>query len=359
MKAVLQRVKNASVAVDGEIVGKCGEGLMILLGVAQGDTEEDARLLATKICNLRIFTDENDKMNLSVKDIDGEALVVEHGGHLYCADTFTVDDTRPLKGYQYNGVAFGSYQLRKTLKPSDVFHFKLDNRNVKNLVDLMCGEYGQVIDLALQSYKRTNGKKYKLLIEGYKAGDVQFNQLFEKVIKQQLKAFIENDNAVYPQFKGLDLQEFNTLAPTKSDDIVAVRKEIFEVTAQAFKIPLSMMLGNITNMNEIVKVYLSICIDPLADMIGEEITRKYYGFEGWKAGDYVKVDTSSINHIDMLDAADSVDKLISSGTYCIDEVRTRLGDAALNTDFSRSHFITKNYDLAVDVMKGQRGGENE
>lgn len=76
MKAVLQRVKNASVAVDGEVVGECGEGLMILLGVAQGDTEEDARLLATKICNLRIFTDENDKMNLSVKDIDGEALVI-------------------------------------------------------------------------------------------------------------------------------------------------------------------------------------------------------------------------------------------------------------------------------------------
>ncbi len=76
MKAVLQRVKNASVAVDGEIVGQCGEGLMILLGVAQGDTEEDARLLAAKISNLRIFTDENDKMNLSVKDIDGEALVI-------------------------------------------------------------------------------------------------------------------------------------------------------------------------------------------------------------------------------------------------------------------------------------------
>ena len=76
MKAVLQRVKKASVKVDGDVVGECGEGLMILLGVAQGDTEEDARLLATKICNLRIFTDENGKMNLSVKNIDGEALVI-------------------------------------------------------------------------------------------------------------------------------------------------------------------------------------------------------------------------------------------------------------------------------------------
>ncbi len=76
MKAVIQRVTGASVEVDGSIVGQCSDGLMILLGVAKGDTETDADLLAKKICNLRIFTDENDKMNLSVKDIDGEALVI-------------------------------------------------------------------------------------------------------------------------------------------------------------------------------------------------------------------------------------------------------------------------------------------
>lgn len=76
MKAVIQRVKNSSVSVDGEIKGRCGHGLMILLGVAVGDSERDAELMAKKILNLRIFCDENDKMNLSVKDIGGEALVV-------------------------------------------------------------------------------------------------------------------------------------------------------------------------------------------------------------------------------------------------------------------------------------------
>ena len=76
MKAVLQRVKYAKVEVDGEVVGECGKGLMILLGVAKEDTEEDARLLAEKIVKHRLFRDENGKMNLSVKDIDGEILVV-------------------------------------------------------------------------------------------------------------------------------------------------------------------------------------------------------------------------------------------------------------------------------------------
>ncbi len=76
MKAVLQRVKKSEVKVDGDIVGKCGEGLMILLGVAVGDTEADADALAAKILRLRIFEDENGKMNKSITDIGGEALVV-------------------------------------------------------------------------------------------------------------------------------------------------------------------------------------------------------------------------------------------------------------------------------------------
>ncbi len=76
MIAVIQRVKNASVSIGGNIHGECSCGLMILLGVAKGDTEEDARLLAAKISKLRIFSDEYGKMNLSIKDVDGELLVV-------------------------------------------------------------------------------------------------------------------------------------------------------------------------------------------------------------------------------------------------------------------------------------------
>lgn len=76
MKAVIQRVSHASVEVDGKVVGSCERGYLILLGVAEGDTELDAELLCKKIAALRIFRDENEKMNLSIRDIDGEALVI-------------------------------------------------------------------------------------------------------------------------------------------------------------------------------------------------------------------------------------------------------------------------------------------
>ena len=76
MKAVIQRVSRARVSVDGEVVGKIGHGYMILLGVARGDTEEDLEKMLSKILKLRIFEDENGKMNRSLIDVEGGLLVI-------------------------------------------------------------------------------------------------------------------------------------------------------------------------------------------------------------------------------------------------------------------------------------------
>ena len=76
MRAVLTRVKSASVTIDGEVVGKIGQGFLILLGVGPNDTEKESRYLAEKALGLRIFTDENDQMNLGLDAVQGEVLVV-------------------------------------------------------------------------------------------------------------------------------------------------------------------------------------------------------------------------------------------------------------------------------------------
>jgi len=76
MKLVIQRVKYASVKVDNETIGSINEGLMVLIGAKKGDEEKDVDYCVDKLINLRIFRDENDKMNLSVKDINGELLLI-------------------------------------------------------------------------------------------------------------------------------------------------------------------------------------------------------------------------------------------------------------------------------------------
>ena len=76
MRAVVQRVTNADVKIDGRVNGKIDDGLLVLLGVGNGDTEEDMKYIADKIIKLRIFSDENDKMNLSLEDVGGSMLVI-------------------------------------------------------------------------------------------------------------------------------------------------------------------------------------------------------------------------------------------------------------------------------------------
>lgn len=78
MKAVIQRVLQASVEVDGKIIGQAGKGLLVYLSVGKGDAKSNAEFIADKIANLRVFSDENDKMNLSVQDVGGEILFVSN-----------------------------------------------------------------------------------------------------------------------------------------------------------------------------------------------------------------------------------------------------------------------------------------
>ena len=76
MRALVQRVSEASVTVENEIVGKIGKGFVVLFGITHTDTKKEADFIADKVANLRVFKDHNDKMNLSLKDVDGELLVI-------------------------------------------------------------------------------------------------------------------------------------------------------------------------------------------------------------------------------------------------------------------------------------------
>lgn len=290
---------------------------------------------------------------------EGEALVVEADGYLYCADSFTLASERPILGDIYESVTTGNFTFNKKFTQKDSYMFRLDNIRVKLLIDGMYEQYGKILTAAAKSLKQSNGQKYKLHIDGVKAGDDEFNKEFEEYIKKQLKTYMESDNAVYPEFDGYNLQPdplFDKGSGSASD-FVELKKELFMSVAGAFHIPDSMMTGNITNMADIVGSFLTFGVDPYADMITESLNKRA-GVDNYTAGNYYQVDTSKIMHRDLFDVAADVSNLISSGVKCIDEVREMLGDAPLGTEWSRKHFITKNFEEIERFLKNpQEGGE--
>lgn len=285
-----------------------------------------------------------------------EVLVIPQKNRLYVADGFTLEE-KALTDNIFSNITIDKVGIKKSYKASDVFYFRLDDKRVTSLIEGLYTTYGSLFASACRAFKKRNGQKYKLALDRGATGDKQFMDHFNTIVKKQLEDFIENDDSIYAQFKGQDLQPVGAGVTQNSTDVIALRKEIFEITAQALKIPLPMMYGNITNIQEIVKVFLTFCIDPLADMISEEITRKINTFDTWNGGkNFVRVDTSRINHIDLLDVADKADKLVSCGVASIDELRKVLDMQPLLTEFSQKHWITKNYS---DAEREQADGNGE
>lgn len=133
MLAVVQRVSRANVRVKENIVGEIDGGLVILLGIEKGDDEKDATSLAHKISKLRMFNDDNDKMNLSILDVNGAALVISQ--FTLCADT--KKGRRPsFLNAESPDLSNNLYELFKTLL-------------IKNGIQVQSGEFGAMMDVQL------------------------------------------------------------------------------------------------------------------------------------------------------------------------------------------------------------------
>ena len=133
MKALIQRVKNASVTIDGKLYSQIDTGILVFLGVQKGDTKENADKLSQKLVNLRIFEDENEKMNLSLKDVGGQMLVVSQ--FTLCGDC--KKGTRP---------SFDNAELPQ--KANELYEYFVSEIN-KQGIDVKTGIFGAMMDVAL------------------------------------------------------------------------------------------------------------------------------------------------------------------------------------------------------------------
>ena len=136
MKLVVQRVKNANVVVENKTIGEISKGFMVLLGVAPTDTKEIADFLVQKLIHLRVFEDENEKMNLSIQDIDGELLIVSQ---------FTLY----ANCYHVNRPSFT--EAAKPDLANELYEYFVEQFKKENIKKVATGEFGADMQVSLQN----------------------------------------------------------------------------------------------------------------------------------------------------------------------------------------------------------------
>ena len=162
------------------------------------------------------------------------------------------------------------------------------------------------------------------------------------MISNQVKVFLDSDGAILPEFDGYAYENVGGNGSSDTRDIRAMIEDIFDFTARGFLIPAVLVNGTVEGTADANTRFLTNCIDPLADQLQEEINRKRYGYDGWKQGNYIRVDTSSIIHFDMFANAANVEKLVGSGAYTINDVRRAANQAIINEPWADEHFMTLN-----------------
>lgn len=293
---------------------------------------------------------------------NNECLVVESNGQLIIAETYGSQEFA-LKETIFSGVSRKGFTYNRSFNMSDVLYFKLNNKNIRQLLKNLCSGYNQILNEAVEKYEKAGGEKGTLHIDavaqGKKYGDKSFEDVFEDLMNNRFKKFFNSRNAVLPLFDGFEYTkqaaEQSKKSTSEVKDITDLTEEILQTVARAFNIPVSLLKGDVSDVDKITKNFLTFCIDPICEMIATEINRKRYGKKQVQTGSYIKMDTTTIMHVDIFDIAEKIDKLIASGMYCIDELRKKLGDAELNTEESKKHFITKNYMDLNDLKGGETG----
>lgn len=287
-----------------------------------------------------------------------QVLVIEVGGQKIIADDFQVKEYA-LMDNTFTQVTRGDMTFNRTFYASEVFYVRYSNSNVRGLLSNVFNLYDQLITEASDKYIRSGGQKGTLEIEDAAQGAPDFEEKYKDLMENYFKSYFNAKNAVLPLWDGIKYTAEKSDNVRKSSneisDIKNLVDEAISRAAQAYKIPPALFRGEVAGLKDVFDIMLTTCIDPLANMASEEMTGKEFTPQDVINGNYIDADTTRIKHIDIFDIANSVDKLISCGFANIDEVRTAAGWTAKNEDWSKKHYITKNYE-DIENMKG--GDEN-
>lgn len=303
-----------------------------------------------------------------------ECLVIQtKKGNLLIADSYEHEQYALKQDVFRNVTIYGDggitspYTFKKPFEMEDVLFYRLSNRNITALLGELVKEYEKLLESAIQKFYKSGGERGVMTIDanapavnyGTKEDGTPrtFNDVYTKLMNKQFEKYFKSPNAVLPLFKGFSYEtkggETSKKSTSEVKDVTDLTDEIYDKVANALQIPPALLKGDISDVTALTKNLITFAIEPIANMIETENNRKLYRREVLE-GCYQMIDTSRIIHMTASEIATASDKMIACGGWNIDEIRRRAGDPILNTEWSKKHFITRNYESMSEL-----GAENK
>lgn len=288
-----------------------------------------------------------------------DALVVNlklrNGKHgLYVADDFQRDDMQlyeaSFKNVSVDIFGDGGVNLQGVFNGDKAIYIKYANTELEAIFSMMRELYGDIVDNAINA--GTYRQKYVLTMDQTAEASPDFEDHLQTLLNEQFGDFIKGKNSVIPLYAGMKLDQTSAgadLGQNASTANKSINSQIDEAITKvglAFNIPKSIMLGDFEEDD--LEHMLTYCIDPVADLISQAFTRKWYGYDGFKRQTYCKLDTIKARHLDMVDIAKISNSIISSGIYTINDVLKKLDEPLIEEEIGNVHFITRNYAVIGD-----------
>lgn len=289
----------------------------------------------------------------------------KRGLQLFVADSYTLDENNVMQPQVFSNVQIGQMALNRTYSMDEVFFFRNHNGQTRRLLDETLGLTLSLMVSAAKSYRRANGSKWALEIGRVMENKDNRDEDFREKQQQKLKSFLDSEDAMWLSTKGTELKQLQTGGTAKDTrDIKALLDDAIELTCKAFLMPTNIMTGQVTDTSKAVDDFLTFCLDSVVELIQDGLNAKRYDMEEFLKGDHIRINTQSIKHIDVLDMATSVDKLLSSGVFCINDIMRILGNEPIQEEWANQHFMTKNYSTIDDLLNAltkeeQKGGKDD
>lgn len=287
-----------------------------------------------------------------------EAVVIEQNGQLLVADSFSRKEYA-LYDDMFSDVTVGDFTFQRVFMANEVMHFKLGEMDMRKVTNAMYDSYSRLLDYSMKAYQKSRGTKGIFKYGSLPVKGTPQEEAFNALINEKIGKWLTGDNAALPLGEGQDWKELDkkTYSSESTRDIRAQIDDISDFTAKAFGIPPALLRGDVQGVADALDNFLTFCICPLTDMLSEEINRKRNGYDGFSRGVYLVIDTKSIKHVDLLSVSTAIDKLISSGAFCVNDIRKLVGEEIIDEAWANEHFITRNYMPFEEALQLIRGGE--